>query len=140
MSTFEIDFFELAFLAEACIPPRPIARAMFWQSLTDKYWYQFTEGERAHLFEWLQKSWVYEESLKEEEDTQVFHARFNPDNQYMVTTMKIGVTEVHRAFKIGVTEVHRAFKMGDYYYIGRNTSISEEYIISIEKFTPIREY
>ena len=30
MSTFEIDFFELAILAEACIPPRPIARAMFW--------------------------------------------------------------------------------------------------------------
>jgi hypothetical protein len=129
MSTFEIDFFELAFLAEACIPPRPIARAMFWQSLTDKYWYQFTEGERAHLFEWLQKSWVYEESLEKEEDTQVFHARFNPDNQYMVTTEKIGVTEVHRAFK-----------MGDYYYIGRNTLILDDYIMSIEKYTPIREY
>jgi hypothetical protein len=129
MSTFQIDFFELAFLAEACIPPRPIARAMFWQSLTDKYWEQMTEGERIHMFEWLQKSWVYEESLEKEEDTQVFHARFNPDNQYMVTTMKIGVTEVHRAFK-----------MGDYYYIGRNTLILDDYIMSIEKFTPIREY
>ena len=129
MSTFQIDFFELAFLAEACIPPRPIARAMFWQSLTDKYWEQMTEGERIHMFEWLQKSWVYEESLEKEEDTQVFHARFNPDNQYMVTTMKIGVTEVHRAFK-----------MGDYYYIGRNTLILDDYIMSIEKYTPIREY
>jgi len=129
MSTFEIDFFELAFLAEACIPPRPIARAMFWQSLTDKYWYQFTEGERIHLFEWLQKSWVYEESLAKEEDTQEFHARFNPDNQYMVTTEKIGVTEVHRAFK-----------MGDRYYIKRNTWITEESIVSVEKYTPIREY
>lgn len=129
MSTFTIDFFELAFLAEACIPPRPIARAMFWQSLTDKYWYEMTEGQRAHLFEWLQKNWVYQESLEKEEDTQVFHARFNPDNQYMVTTEKIGVTEVHRAFK-----------MGDYYYIKRNTSILEEYIISIEKFIPKREY
>jgi hypothetical protein len=102
---------------------------MFWQSLTDKYWEQMTEGERIHMFEWLQKSWVYEESLEKEEDTQVFHARFNPDNQYMVTTMKIGVTEVHRAFK-----------MGDYYYIGRNTLILDDYIMSIEKFTPIREY
>ena len=129
MSTFTIEFFELAFLAEACIPPRPIARAMFWQSLTDRYWYEMTEGQRAHIFEWLQKSWVYEKSLEEEEDTQVFHARFNPDNQYMVTTEKIGVTEVHRAFK-----------MGDYYYVGRNTSILEEYIISVEKFTPKREY
>ena len=129
MSTFTIDFFELAFLAEACIPPRPIARAMFWQSLTDKYWYEMTEGERAHLFEWMWKNWVYEESLEKEEDTQVFHARFNPDNQYIIKTNYEGKAEEHRAFK-----------MGDYYYIGRNTSILDDYIVSIEKYTPIREY
>jgi hypothetical protein len=130
MSTFEIDFYELAFLAEACIPPRPIARTMFWQSLTDKYWYQMTEGERIHLFEWMQKSWVYEESLEKEEDTQVFHARFNPDNQYMVKTGYKDKEDPHQ----------RAFKMGDRYYIGRNTWIVEDYILSVEKFTPKREY
>jgi len=129
MSTFTIDFFELAFLAEACIPPRPIARAMFWQSLTDKYWHQMTEGERAHLFEWLQKSWVYEESLKEEEDTQVFHARFDPDNQYIIKTNYEDKAEEHRAFKLN-----------DNYYIGRNRWVADEYIVSVEKFTPIREY
>jgi hypothetical protein len=129
MSTFTIDFYELAFLAEACIPPRPIARAMFWQSLTDKYWEQMTEGERIHLFEWLQKSWVYEESLTKEIDTQVFHARFNPDNQYMV-----------KFTHDGVSNGQRAFKMGDRYYIGSNTWIAEEYITSVEKFTPKREY
>ena len=122
MSTFEIDFFELAFLAEACIPPRPIARAMFWQSLTDKYWEQMTEGERAHMFEWLQKSWVYEESLKEEEDTQVFHTRFNPDNQY---TIKVDYD--------GELSEHRAFKLNDNYYIGRNRWVADEYIVSINK-------
>ena len=129
MSTFTIDFFELAFLAEACIPPRPIARAMFWQSLTDKYWHQMTEGERIHLFEWLQKSWVYEESLKKEADTQIFHARFNPDNQYIVNVDYDGA--------IGK---YIAFKMGDRYYTGRNKWIAEEYITSVEKFTPKREY
>ena len=129
MSTFTIDFFELAFLVEACIPPRPIARAMFWQSLTDKYWEQMTEGERAHLFEWLQKSWVYEESLKEQEDTQVFHARFDPDNQY---TIKVNYS--------GEESEHRAFKLNDNYYIGRNRWIADEYIISVEKYTPIKEY
>ena len=129
MSTFQIDFFELAVLAEACIPPRPIARAMFWQSLTDKYWYQLTEGERAHLFEWLQKSWVYEESLAKEQDTQEFHARFNPDNQYMVKTNYEGEEKEHRAFK-----------MGDRYYIKRNTWITEDSIVSVEKFIPKREY
>ena len=129
MSTFQIDFFELAFLAEACIPPRPIARAMFWQSLTDKYWEQMTEDERAHLFEWLQKSWVYEESLKEEEDTQVFHARFNPDNQYTI--------EVDYA---GAIAKYRAFKLNDRYYIGRNRWVADEYIKSVKKITPEREY
>jgi hypothetical protein len=124
MSTFTIEFYELAFLAEACIPPRPIARTMFWQSLTDKYWYLMTEGERIHLFNWLQKSWVYEESLEKEEDTQVFHARFAPDNQYIVKTY----------YK--KEEEHRAFKIGDRYYIKRNTWITEDCIVSVEKFTP----
>ena len=129
MKKFEIDFFELSFLAEASIPPRPIARTMFWQSLTDKYWYQMTEGERIHLFEWLQKSWVYEDSLKGETDTKEFHARFNPDNQYMVKTNFLGKEEEHRAFKIG-----------DRYYVKRNTYVSEDHIVSIEKFIPKREY
>jgi len=39
---FKIDFLELYFLAEACIPPRPIARAMFWDDLCDKYYHEMT--------------------------------------------------------------------------------------------------
>ena len=129
MSTFTIDFFELAFLAEACIPPRPIARTMFWQNLTNRYWSQMTEGERIHLFEWLQKNWQYEESLSKEADTQIFHARFNPDNQYTVKTNYNNKEETNRAFK-----------MGERYYTTSSSWIAEEYIIEIEKFTPKREY
>lgn len=129
MSTFQIDFYELSFLAEACIPPRPIARAMFWQSLTDKYWCQMTEGERAHLFEWLQRNGWYEESLKEQEDTQVFHARFDPDNQYAI---KVDCN--------GEMREYRAFRLNDNYYIGRNRWVADEYIVSVEKFIPKREY
>ena len=40
---FNIDFFELCFLAEACIPPRPIARAMFWDTLINEHYYNLTE-------------------------------------------------------------------------------------------------
>jgi hypothetical protein len=129
MNTFQIDFFELAFLAEACIPPRAIARAMFWQSLTDKYWAQMTEGERNHLFEWLQKNYYYKESLEQQEDTKIFHARFDPDNQYMV---KVNYE--------GKEEDRRTFKMGDKYYIDSKSSIIEEYIVSIEKIVPNIEY
>jgi hypothetical protein len=129
MSKFQIDFFELAFLAEACIPPRPIARTGFWNDLTDRFWQQMSEGERIHLFEWLQLNYGYKDSLEKEADTQVFHARFDPDNQYMVkTNLK------------GNEENHRTFKMGDRYYIKRNTWITEENIVFIEKFIPIREY
>jgi hypothetical protein len=119
--TFQIDFFELAFLAEACIPPRPIARAMFWQHLTDQYWYQMSEAQRAHLFNWLQKNPYYEESLAKEEETQIFHARFDPNNQYLVYTNYQNKEEVHRAFKLN-----------DRFYIKRNTSIFEDYINKIE--------
>ena len=119
--TFQIDFFELAFLAEACIPPRPIARAMFWQHLTDQYWYQMSEAQRAHLFNWLQKNPYYEESLAKEEETQIFHARFDPNNQYLVYTNYQNKEEVHRAFKLN-----------DRFYTKRNTSIFEDYINKIE--------
>lgn len=129
MSTFTIDFFELAFLAEACIPPRPIARAMFWQDLTKKYWIQMTEGERAHLFEWLNRNDWYTESLEKEDDTKIFHARFDPENQYMVKTK-------YKRKK----EEHRAFKLGDRYYTGHDTFIDNEYITETIKFTPKREY
>ena len=53
MSEFKIDFFELAFLAEACIPPVPIARACFFDNLCDKYYHIMSQDERNKLFEWL---------------------------------------------------------------------------------------
>lgn len=127
--TFQIDFFELAFLAEACIPPRPIARAMFWQHLTDQYWYQMSEAQRAHLFNWLQKNPYYEESLAKEEETQIFHARFDPNNQYLVYTNYQNKEEVHREFKLN-----------DRFYIKRNTSIFEDYINKIEPLIINTEY
>ena len=129
MSNFKIDFEEMKILASVTIPPRPIARAMFWQDLTNKYWHQMTEGERAHLFNWLNKNPWYPESLEKEEDTKTFHARFNPDNQYMVKTL-------HE----GKEQEHRAFKMGDRYYTGTTTFIAEEYITETTKFTPKKEY
>ena len=137
MSTFTIDFFELAFLAEACIPPRPIARAMFWQDLTRKYWAQMTEGERIHLFEWMNRNDWYKESLEKEEDTKIFHARFDPENQYMVEYAGNNHMGVERAFKRHGSE---AEGFTNRYYVGLSTYIPEEYIVSVKKFTPKREY
>ena len=118
MSKFEIDFCELAFLAEACIPPVPIARFSFWQDLTRVYWEKMTEEERAHLFEWMQRNWRYKDSLHHK-DVAVFNARFDPDNQYIVETFNNGE--------------HRAFKLNDRYYKTLNISFSEEHIASVKK-------
>jgi len=122
MSKFEIDFFELAFLAEACIPPCPIARAMFWHHLTDKYWDQMTKDERDRLFEWINKNPNYVSKIGSNEDVDTFHSRFDPDNQYKVHT------ELY-----GESSVHDAFMMDNRYYINRNTSINEDYITKVEK-------
>jgi hypothetical protein len=122
MSNFTIDFFELAFLAEACIPPNPIARTMFWQHLTDVYWGQMSDEERDRLFEWLNRNDYYKQSLEKEEDTQMFHARFDPNNQYMVyTTMD------------GKDDVNRAFKYKDLYFVRSNSWITPEFITKVEK-------
>jgi hypothetical protein len=86
-----------------------------------------TEGERAHLFEWMNKNEIYRESLKNNVDTQVFHARFDPENQYLVSNDD-------------AEEKVRAFKMGDHYYVGTKRWIADEYITSVEKFVPKREY
>ncbi len=122
MSNFKIDFFELCFLAEACIPPKPIARAMFWQNLTNVYYGQMTEDKRVKLFEFMKRNSWYEESLATQEDTQIFHARFDPDNQYIVTTNYSG--------EIGEWD---AFKRNDRYYTSSSKWISEEYITKIKK-------
>jgi hypothetical protein len=122
MSNFTIDFFELAFLAEACIPPNPIARTMFWQRLTNVYWEQMSDEERDRLFEWLNRNDNYKQSLEKEEETQIFHARFDPDNQYMVyTTMD------------EKDDVNRAFKYKDLYYVRSNSWITPEFITKVEK-------
>lgn len=122
MSKFTINFFELAFLAEACIPPHPIARLTFWRNLTDVYWKQMTEKERVSLFNWLIKSNAFNTSLNEDIDVKIFYARFDPDNQYMVTT------------KDG--EKYIAYKYNNNYRINSSTLINSEYIVSIDKINP----
>lgn len=119
---FQIDFFELSFLAEACIPPRPIARAMFWDRLIDELYHKMTDNERARLFEWMNRN---DQFKLTNEGCQLFYARFNPNNQYIVTTLYNGITE-----KI------RCFKRDDKYWISKQRSVNETYIKDVEKIEP----
>jgi hypothetical protein len=116
---FHIDFFEFAFLVEACIPPRPIARSMFWDNVIDHYYHDMNENERAKLFEWITANPCFDMA---NDDCFLFHARFNPDNQYNVK-VNYGKEEV----------VIPAFKLNDIYHTAKNTSINEKYIIDVQK-------
>jgi len=123
MSRFNIDFFEFSFLVEACIPPRPIARTMFWDDVINKHYNTLTDDERERLFEWINRNHSMQDGIKElNEDCLLFNARFDPDNQY----------KVHTNYNDKL-EVYDAFKLNDRYYIKKNTSIEDRFITKVEK-------
>ena len=112
---FPIDFFEFSFLVEACIPPRPIARAMFWDDVINKYYQVLTPDERAKLYEWIGSNPCFDLA---NEDCALFAARFNPANQYKLQVSYGDSPEID------------AFKWKDGYYVGKNVSVNPDYIIN----------
>lgn len=120
MAKFEIDFFELSFLAEACIPHTPIARAMFWKRLINSIYKDLTIQQRKDLFTWMNNNSKFQYSLDNgNEDCLLFNARFNPDNQYVVET------------KSGDTI--RAFLLDGKYHTKINTFVSPDMIKEVTK-------
>lgn len=120
---FDIDFIEFSFLVCATIPPRPIARTMFWHRVIDQYYHSLTKRERADLFEWVTREYAFENGMENKnEDCELFYSRYNPDNQYLVKTL----------FK-GKEEEVKCFKHKDRYHTSRNTSINEDFIKEIIK-------
>ena len=118
----DIDFFEFSFLVEACIPPRPIARTMFWQDVIDKYYHRLSQNERDRLFDWINRCDSFNYNLDSNEDCQLFNARFDKNNQFLVHT-----------FFGGEEKIIEAFLLDGKYHTSKTTSINEEYITKIEK-------
>jgi hypothetical protein len=119
----DIDFFEFCFLVEACFGKRPIARSMFFERVIDEYYHVLTQNERDRLFEWLNKNPSFNyELLNEEESCLLFNARFDKNNQYLVTTEYEGEECVHETFR---------FK--GRYCTAKNHFINDDYIIKTEK-------
>jgi hypothetical protein len=120
---FKIDFWEFSFLVEACIPPRPIARAMFWDNVINEYYYELTHDERAKLHEWVNRNPSMQHALEHNnEDAIQFNLRYDPDNQY----------EVRTEYK-GKVEIVQAYKDGDRYYIEIDKWIAPEFIKEVIK-------
>ena len=124
MSEFKIDFFELAFLAEACIPPVPIARASFFNNLSDIYYAQMSQDERNRLFEW-----ILPKLDLSNEDSIHFVKRFEIWNQYKVYFKP---NHIH-SYRKG--DFILAYKYNDKYHTSRNQWIEEKYIESVSSIT-----
>ena len=122
---FKIDFIELAFLAEACIPPRPIARACFWDRLINELYSLMSASERARLYEWMLRCPNFDIDNK---DCDWFEARYNPENQYVVAYR----SESDRG------KVECFLKDGKY-WTKKDTWISEEFIESVELTKSVTE-
>lgn len=119
----DIDFFEFAFLVEATCGRQPIARSMFFQRVIDKYYYVLTQDERDRLFEWINRSYSFESGLEtKDESCLLFNARFDKNNQFLVSTFFGG--------KENKTE---SFLLDGKYHTSKNTTINEEYITKVEK-------
>ena len=119
----DIDFIEFAFLVEACSGRQPIARSMFFQRVIDKYYYVLTQDERDRLFEWINRSYSFESGLEtKDESCLLFNARFDKNNQFIVSTFFGG--------KENKTE---SFLLDGRYHTSKTTSINEDYITKVEK-------
>ena len=115
----EIDFFELCFLAEACIPPTPIARAHFWERFTFEIWNDLSIYQRNRAYEWLMKHPRLQYSIEaKNEDALLFEARYNPENQYIVRTVD--------------GNTHEAFLHKGCYYVDNGKSIIDEHIQEVK--------
>lgn len=110
---FKIDFFELMFLAQVCIPPVPIARAMFWQDLCDVHYHEMSQSERKRMFDFIVKQ---DSFTLENKDHDYFFCRFYKFNQYNIEC-------------VGEKYDKQAFKYEGKYHKSENISINDAYIL-----------
>ena len=113
---FIIDFFELMFLAESVIPPRPIARSMCFDDFSERHYHKMNDNQRKQFFEHVQKSNGF---TLENEQCRHFFARFNPKNQYKVS-----------CFYNGKAEEIVCYQFDEEYRVTKNRFVNREYIKS----------
>lgn len=114
---FIIDFFELMFLAESVIPPRPIARSMCFDDFSERHYHKMNDNQRLHFFEHVQKCHGF---TLENEQCRHFFARFNPENQYLVS-----------CFHNGKAEAIQCYMFDEEYRTSKNRFVNRDYIKSV---------
>ena len=114
---FIIDFFELMFLAESVIPERPIARSMCFDDFSERHYHKMNDNQRLQFFEHVQKCHGF---TLENEQCRHFFARFNPNNQYLVS-----------CFYNGKAEAIQCYMFDEEYRTSKNKFVNRDYIKSV---------
>jgi len=112
--SFEIDFFELMFLAESVIPDKPIARSMCFDCFSEVHYHKMSEAQREQFFEHVKKQDGFDLC---NEQCHHFQARFNPRNQFIVS-----------CFYNGVAQKVECYMFDGRYHTSKSRSINYEYI------------
>lgn len=126
----DLDIFEMYYLLESCFRGSHL-RSDTILRFVDEWYESFTPEQRKNLYEWILRD-IYNGNFTKNDvlcgADIIFMARFNPDNQYTVTTLFHGREATENAF----------LKDGKY-YINSKWCIASEYIVSAEKYIPETE-
>ncbi len=120
---FEIDFFELMVLTEACWNGGTILRSTFLDSLITEHYPKMNKDQRKGFWTFLERharSFFVDSQMNNELRLRVL-ARFMPEMQYTV------LTEIN-----GKRETFEAYLFADKFWINLNTFIEPKYILSYE--------
>jgi len=115
----QIDFFEVQLLIEACRNPGTILRSSVLIKAIDVWYNSFTENEREKIYTYYLR--IVNTNMLTVEDN-IFLARYNPDNQYVITASNGTLHETVTAF-LYEGKCHTSYSQ----------FIPDEYIVSKEK-------
>ena len=126
---FKINLTQLKVLANRCIPPVPIARAMFWENLIDVHYHLMSDTDRITFFLEMMDNKYFVQRLEEDnEDAILFFNRYNPETQYEVTV----------DYK-GKIERYYAFLHNDEYHVSSRSRIHKDYILKTKTLNPSQD-
>mgnify|MGYP006304071035 CR=1 FL=1 len=114
-----LDFHEVTVFIEACFHAGTILRASILDKIADNWYHMMNQYERKSIYSWLKRRYGDDEL---DERQRRFMARFNPENQYLLTMKHEG--EEQKA---------EAYEFEGKYWVGNQSYADEKYITNKER-------
>ena len=126
----KLNIFEMYYLLESCFRGSHLRSGTIGR-FVDEWYDLFTPKQRKNLRDWILRD-IYRGKFEPMPsccgEDEIFMAKYDPDNQYVVKTLYDGKEEIHKTF----------LRDGKY-YTKSDRFIAEEYITSVEKIPPVEE-